>query len=64
MRLQGGAIHTFDVLLDGVVVGWTSVRLNKKTRPWSETTTYGIGDRTFYSLAEFKAAIAANAERK
>ena len=59
IRMDGGAVYVYDVMRDGVVVGTMSVRIDKKVRPWTESTTYAIGSRTFESLAAFKAAIAA-----
>lgn len=58
VRLHRGAVILYDVLLDGAVVGGASIHIDKKTVPWTETVSYGIGDRTFDSLADFKAAIA------
>jgi hypothetical protein len=58
MRLEGGAVVTYNVLLDGAVVGTALININKRTVPWSETVSYQIGERTFTSLAAFKAAVA------
>jgi len=58
VRLDGGAVVTYDVLLDGAVVGLALININKRTVPWSESVRYQIGDRTFTSLAAFKAAVA------
>jgi hypothetical protein len=63
--MDGGAAYTFDVYRGDEIVGTTTVTINKKVRPWAESTTYAIGALTFRSLAEFKAAIAAdNPEKK
>lgn len=59
IRMEGGAAYVYDMFHQGVFVGTMSVKINKRVSPWTDTTTYAIGDRTFESLADFKAAIAA-----
>lgn len=57
MRLQGGAMYGYD-LVDpercDKIVGTKMVHVNKRTRPWTETTTYVLLDAS--PMPEFKTA--------
>lgn len=39
-RIQGGALYCYEILDGEKVIGTRHVKLNKRTRPWTETAVY------------------------
>lgn len=57
-RITRGALYSYNIFDGDRVVGFKSVRIDKKFSPWKETATYGLIDdeKTFDNAADFKAA--------
>lgn len=62
MRVLGGAVLGYEITDCGKLVGNKSVQINKRTRPWTFTVKYILGDREYPTIAEWKAAYARSAD--
>jgi len=54
-RLQGGALYSYEILDRDKVIGGKSIHIDKKTRPWKETSNYKLLDdeREFNNAGDF-----------